>query len=319
MNATERSIFEQFDFWRRAETLAPLGAADARYVVIGCGTSYNLAMSVAVEFVANGREAIAVPAGEWLHRPQSYLSASYTGPVHVIALSRSGESTETVLAAEASRKRKQFVTGLTCAEGSALTRQSDRVVYIETHAEEGIVMTASACLMLKAGFELGGCVEQKGIADAAETLMKRFAETDISAWVGRRLFVFLGGGANYGIAVEGALKMQEMSLSTTQAFHPGEYRHGPVSLCDENAAVMLIYSRQTHDEEEKLQKELSAKGAFVCGIGGPGDLTLDVASGEDWRPLEVLPLLQLFGERVAQAKSLDTRAPRHLTKIVKLS
>ena len=67
--------------------------------------------------------------------------------------------------------------------------------------------------------------------------------------------------------------MQEMSLSNTQAFHPGEYRHGPVSLSDENAAVMLLYSETTRDEEEKIQKELSAKGAFVCGIGGPGDLS----------------------------------------------
>ena len=319
MNATERSIFEQFDFWRKAEIESPLPSADTRYVVIGCGTSYNLAMSVASQFVANGREAIAVPAGEWLHRPQSYLNAGYTGPVHVIALSRSGESTETVKAAQASRKRKHFVTGLTCAEGSALTKNSDRTVYIETHAEEGIVMTASASLMLKCGFELAGCTPRATVADASEALLKSFAETDISSWVSRKLFIFLGGGANYGVAVEGALKMQEMSLSNTQAFHPGEYRHGPVSLSDENAAVMLLYSEQTRAEEEKIQKELSAKGAFVCGIGGPGDLSFPVKSGEDWRALEVLPLLQLFGERVAQAKSLDTLAPRHLTKVVTLS
>ena len=221
-------------------------------------------------------------------------------------------------AAEASRARGQHVIGITCAEGSGLTKHSDRVIYLPTHAEEGIVMTASASLMLLTGFVLCGHAFAPAVAEASEALLKSFAETDISSWVSRKLFVFLGGGANYGVAVEGGLKMQEMSLSNTQAFHPGEYRHGPVSLSDENAAVMLLYSETTRDEEEKIQKELSAKGAFVCGIGGPGDLSFPVKTGEDWRPLEVLPLLQLFGERVAQAKSLDTLAPRHLTKVVTL-
>ena len=319
MNATERSIFEQFGFWTGADLPAPLTDRSVPYVIIGCGTSYNLAMSIASAFNARGYRATAVPAGEWLHRPSAYLPNDAAEPAVVIALSRSGESTETVLAAEASRERTQFVIGITCAEGSPLTKHSDRVIYLPTHKEEGIVMTASASLMLLAGFVLCGHSFDSGIADKAEALLTQFAKTSISEWVGRDLFVFLGGGANYGVAVEGALKMQEMSLSTTQAFHPMEYRHGPISLSDANAAAILIYSDATRAEEIKLQGELSAKGVFVCGLGGPGDLSLPVSCSADWAPLCVLPLLQLFGERVAQAKSLDTAAPRHLTKVVKLS
>ena len=156
MNATERSIFEQFPFWTGASLPEPLTDRDVPYVIVGCGTSYNLAMSVAAAFSEKGFGATAVPAGEWLHRPASYLPDAAAKSAVVIALSRSGESTETVQAAEASRARGQHVIGITCAEGSGLTKHSDRVIYLPTHAEEGIVMTASASLMLLTGFVLCG-------------------------------------------------------------------------------------------------------------------------------------------------------------------
>lgn len=319
MNATERSIFEQFAFWTSAPLPAALTDISKTYVVIGCGTSYNLALSIAASFNAKGLLAIAAPAGEWLHRPESYLRPLPPTDVVVIALSRSGESTETVLAAEASRRRGHFVIGITCAEGSALTRHADRAIYAPTHAEEGIVMTASASLMLMVGLALAGADTGASFAAPAETVLLALDTLDFGFLDGRSHFVFLGGGANYGVAVEGSLKLQEMSLSYTQAFHPMEYRHGPVSLVDERTLVVLLYSDKTATEEAKLCAELQAKGALVIGFGGPGDISLPLAAPIDWRPAEVLPALQIFGERVAQAKNLDTAAPRHLTKVVKLA
>lgn len=317
MNATERSIFEQFDFWRSAKLPAALPVSETIQVVIGCGTSYNLALSIAAAFCAGGHMAIAVPAGEWLHRPQFHVPAGQMGKVQVIALSRSGESTETVLAAEASRKRGYRVIGITCADGSALTRHSDEMLYAPTHAEEGIVMTASASLMLLIGFALAGQVHAP--VEGAEAALKALAAVPTSRFAGRGHFVFLGGGANYGVAVEGSLKLQEMSLSYTQAFHPFEHRHGPVSLVDEGSLVVLIYDRALESEEAKLARELSAKGALVIGLGGPGDISIALTSDGVWRALEVLPALQVFGEIVAQLKGLDTLAPRHLTKVVTLA
>ena len=111
----------------------------------------------------------------------------------------------------------------------------------------------------------------------------------------------------------------EMSLSFSQAYHPLEYRHGPVSLVDERSLAVILYQTDT-EEESKLAQELQSKGAKVIGVSGPGDLSLELNVDDlGLRGLIALPALQWLGERVAQSKGLDTRAPRHLTKVVVLT
>jgi glutamine---fructose-6-phosphate transaminase (isomerizing) len=315
MTPTLRSITGQFPYWRKARMPAKLQDPTRTRVVIGCGTSYNLALSIAAALNLQRIAAIAVPAGEWLIRPEAY---SPENGVEVIALSRSGETTETVAAARASRARGQWVTGITCAPGSALSTVSDTILEFDTHPEEGIVMTASASLMLLAGYAMAGEDGFSTLAARAETLMAAFAALPMTALTQRSHFVFLGGGTHYGVALEGALKLQEMALCYTQGFHPGEYRHGPVSLVDERTAVVMLYSAETAADEAVLAAELQAKGALVLGIGGPGTLSLPTATPGIGAGAEMLPLLQLLGERYAAAKGLDTSAPRHLTKVVML-
>jgi glutamine---fructose-6-phosphate transaminase (isomerizing) len=317
MNVTERVIFEQFPFW--------LGGLDAKIpdvdasvtVIIGCGTSFNLAVSLAAIFNAHHRRAIAVPGGEWLRRPDYYLS-DRTG-AHIVALSRSGETTETIAAAVASRAEGLTVTALTCQSDSALAHESSLLAFTATHPEEGIVMTSSASLMLLLGLRMAGVVVPPAAVHEAEALTRTLDVKTADLLNGRSHFVYLGGGALYGVCLEASLKLQEMSQSYTQAYHPLEYRHGPVSLLDERTLVVMLYDPHTRDEEAQLVQELRDKGAVVIGFGGPGDITLPIAtSDDDLRGLVCLPALQLFGERVAQHKNLDTVSPRHLTKVVKL-
>jgi glucosamine--fructose-6-phosphate aminotransferase (isomerizing) len=234
----------------------------------------------------------------------------------VLAISRSGESSETVRAARVSRENGLFVTGFTCTEGSALTQNADQVVFAETHPEEDIVMTSSASLLLLMGLRFAGLTIPGTIADAAEAVLDNFDTNLGTALEGRDHFVFLGGGPLYGIAREGALKLQEMSLSHTEAHHPLEYRHGPISLIDEASFVVLLYHPDTADEEALLAAELQSLGAFVVGFGGPGTLTIDLPADALTRGLVVLPALQILGERVAQARGLDSTTPRHLSKVV---
>lgn len=316
MTATLRSITGQYPYWQKAAMPEPLPHAAGTRIVIGCGTSYNLALSIAAALNLRGTPALAVPAGEWLQRPHAYLPGNVA---EVIALSRSGETTETVMAAQASRTRNQSVIGITCAPGSALCSASDQRIEYDTHPEEGIVMTASASLMLLAGYALAGLGGVPALAKHAETLMQSFDALPFGDIAARSHFVFLGGGSQYGVALEGALKLQEMALCFTQAFHPGEYRHGPVSLVDHRTAVVMLYSDDSAGEEAALVAELQAKGALVLGLGGPGTLSLPVATKGIGAGAEVLPLLQLLGERYAQARGLDTAAPRHLTKVVMLT
>lgn len=316
MNATERGIFEQFEFWAKAPEPAPLADDTAIHVFVGCGTSFYIAQALSAAVNANGQQAIAVTGGEWWHRPQYYLAAGRKA--HVIVLSRSGESTETVRAAEASRKAGHQVTALTCAEGSAITRFADIVLYAPTHAAEGIVMTASASLMLLMGLRLAGIAIGAAEIAAAEALLKAVDAAASGLLEGRSHFVFLGTGPMQGVAQEGALKLQEMSLSYTQAYPTADYRHGPITLADERTVAILLYTPEGHEDDAKLAAELMAKGARVLGLGGPGTVELGVSGSAAARGLVVLPSLQILGEREAQLKGLDSVSPRGLSKVVVL-
>lgn len=315
-SVTEQTIFEQFDYWRSAQLPAALADKARTYAIIGCGTSYNLALSLAASFVEQGYAAIAVPGGEWLSRRKNYFPR--TEDVTVIALSRSGETTETVRAALASRKASMPVIAITCEKDSSLAGAASELVYAATDPAEGIVMTTSASLMLLLGLALCGVVADEHAFTAAEAMLKAI---DAKAGVlptERRHFVFLGGGQLYGVALEGGLKLQEMSLSFTQGFHPLEYRHGPISLVDEGTVAVMLYHPETQTDEARLVRELQDKHAFVLGLGGAGDLQLDCAVPAALRPLVYLPALQWFGETVAKARKIDTTSPRHLTKVVML-
>lgn len=315
MTATLRSITGQFEFWKKAKMPSALKSSETPKVIVGCGTSYNLALSIAAAMNTNGLNAIAVPGGEWITRPEAYCPSD---KLDVIALSRSGETTETVAAARISRSRGHHVTGITCAPGSGLSAGSDTAIEFDTHPEEGIVMTSSASLMLLAGLALAGVEFGADDIENAEALMQRFDTVPVSSYSGRSHFVFLGGGTNYGVALEGSLKLQEMAICYTQGFHPGEYRHGPVSLLDERTAVVMLYSDSTREDEADLVRELQDKGAFVIGFGGPGDVELSHGFAAASSAIGVLPALQMLGERFAAAKGIDTTAPRNLTKVVML-
>lgn len=316
MGPTEQTIFDQFSYWRAAQgALAPLPPADLT-VFVGCGSSYNLALSLAALGNATGRQSIAVPGDEWTSRRGAYWPGK--GSIEVVALSRSGETTETVAAARASRADGLKVTGITVETGSALAQNSDRVVAAGTDGREGIVMTTSASLMLLLGMQLLGLAVSEPDVAAAETLLRETDAKVPARLAGRSHYVYLGGGAQYGVGVEGALKLMEMSQVFTQAFHPLEYRHGPISLVDDKTVAVLLYSADQQASETRLVPELQAKGALVIGLGGAGDVSLAADVAATSRPLVYLPALQLIGERVAQAKGLDTTTPRHLTKVVVL-
>jgi glucosamine--fructose-6-phosphate aminotransferase (isomerizing) len=317
MGATEQTIFDQFSYWRKAAgALAPLPKAGLT-AFVGCGSSYNLAMTLAATANAAGWQAVAVPGDEWTNRRGAYWAG--TGTVQVVAISRSGETTETVAAARASRAAGIPVIGITVETDSSLAANSDRVVAAATDKREGIVMTTSASLMLQLGLQLAGHAITEAAIAAAEALLRAVDAKVPAKLGGHSHFVYLGSGAQYGVGVEGALKLMEMSQAMTQAFHPLEYRHGPISLVDEQTVAVLLHSADGLEAERKVAAELKAKGALVLSLGGPGELGFPVDVPAPLRPLVYLPALQVLGERVAQAKGLDTAAPRHLTKVVVLA
>jgi glucosamine--fructose-6-phosphate aminotransferase (isomerizing) len=317
MGATEQTIFEQFSYWTAAlKPVAPRHEGELN-VYVGCGTSYNLALSLAALANEAARPAIAVPGGEWLNRPQVHWPQWQK--THVIGLSRSGETTEMIAVAKASRAVGAFVTAITVEPDSSFAKNCDRLLVAETHPMEGIVMTTSASLMLLLGIADLGHDVPASLIDIARRILEDTDARMAPLLDDRSHIVYLGAGHLYGVALEGALKLMEMSQVFTQTFHPLEYRHGPISLVDERTAAVMLHSQGEPAAEADLVGELQEKGARVLGFGGPGDVSLPVDCVPALAGLAVLPALQLLGERAAQAHNLDTSAPRHLTKVVTLT
>ena len=315
-SVTEKVIRDQFPYLRRALEKPVARLQAPMQVFVGCGTSYYLARTLAAASNTLGRPAVAVPGAEWSRYPTAYLASDQDAVV--IGLSRSGTTTETVAAIEASRRRGLKTVAISCEDGSTILDAAETGIFLPTDPREGIVMSVSASLMLLAGLRLIGADITEADIEAAEKALLAIDEGS-GLLDGRRHFVFLGAGPLYGIACEGALKLMEMSLNPAQPFHPMEFRHGPVSLIDDGSIVVMLYSADSADDEAALAVELQAKGARVIGFGGPGDLTVGSPADRPAAALRALPALQLLGEKVALAKNINTETPRHLTKVVVLN
>ncbi len=313
---TEKVIRDQFPYLAAALG-QPLPAIAGKVLVFtGCGSSYYLAQVLAAAANLAGRSAIAVPGAEWARRPTAYL-ADPKGTT-VIGLSRSGTTTETLQALQASRAAGLATVGISTTPETPLLEMSDQPICLPTDPREGIVMTVSASLMLLAGLRLCDVTVTLADLEAARAALAAM-ETAGPVLKGRSHLVCLGAGPLYGLACEAALKLQEMSLSYAQAFHPMEYRHGPISLIDERSLLVMLYSPATAAEEALVVRDVQAKGARVIGFGGPGDLSISLPGKGAVAALVALPALQLMGEMVALQKNLNTEAPRHLTKVVVLN
>ncbi|MHA3914400.1 SIS domain-containing protein [Halovulum sp. GXIMD14793] len=313
---TEDVIRDQFPYLTKAikQPLPTLGGDVL--VFVGCGTSYYLAQTLACAANAAGKQAVAVPGAEWARRADRYI-ADRAG-CRVIGLSRSGTTTETVQAIEEARGQGLPTTAISCEKNSKILQTAETGIYLPTDAREGIVMTTSASLMLLGGLRMLGAAVTDDLIMAAANALAAVDENGPSLLKGRSHFVYLGAGENYGIANEAALKLQEMSISYSQAFHPMEYRHGPISLIDDASVVVVLYHPDTTAEEAEVTRDVQAKGALVIGVGGPGDLQIDMPIADGARTLAMLPALQLLGEKVALQKNINTETPRHLTKVVVL-
>jgi len=123
MNATERGIREQFPLWNKVDMQDIHPDPETVTVVVGCGTSVHIADSIAASLNANGVFSRAVAGNEWTRRPHDYVPSNIRP--NILALSRSGESTETVAAAIESRKNGLHVTAFTCAVNTSLEKNAD--------------------------------------------------------------------------------------------------------------------------------------------------------------------------------------------------
>lgn len=302
------------------------------FCVVGCGTSYYLSHSGST-LLNEVATSVAHPGSEVLLAPERLPDEIDV----IVPVSRSGESTETVRATEALQERYPDATviGLTCTDGSPIHELADVPILSPEGAEESVVMTKSFSSMVVAfeyiarliengddvfdGFQSLPADSVKVLERGDETLRAVGEQTDFEK------FFFLGTGEYFGLASEGMLKMEEMTLSWTKAYHPLEFRHGPQSIADEETLVTVFLPDHHLDLHTDLVDDIVDLGATVL-VAGTRDAVAAVDADHSVvipdRPTGSLslyaPVFQLLGFYRAVALGLDPDNPQNLSQVVTL-
>lgn len=340
---TYKEIMEQPAAWEDAR-LAFLARQDdvqsawnaagvQRVLFTGCGSTYYLSQTAASLFEAQtGVPASAYPGSEFLLFPDRVLQ----GAEHtlLVTISRSGTTTETLLAQQAFRRHGGRANwAITCYPQSPLAVEADLVLPAVAGQEQSVAQTKSFASMLflaqLMAAALGG--QDTAIAEALPAIGTELLQNSeaLMADLGGRLdydrLVFLGSSYQHGVASEAMLKMTEMSLSFSSAFHFLEYRHGPMSLATEKALISGLLSDKAFAREQQVLMEMKELGAATLALN-PTSFAIDsdwqIALPDnlpDWaRPVLFLPPLQLLAFYRSMAKGLDPDNPRNLTAVVYL-
>lgn len=329
---TEREILSQPEVWQQTidvldpmSFLTPFSNDITDVLVTGCGSTHYLALSAAALLRESGLRAWALPASELISVAQPRLANA--GGTLLLAVSRSGTTSETLMAVEHFRRiGGRSVAVITSYPDSPLAQAADVVWSAPASAEQSVAQTRSFTSMQVivsaiAGALRGGDLSAlAALPSAAASILERSRPlmAALARESGLESFYFLGSGALYGTASEGMLKLKEMSLTASEAYHAMEFRHGPMSMCDESAAVIALMSPDRTSVEDAVLRDISSFGAQLVTIGVEGhhQIPPDIPS---WATpaLYLLPLQLLALER-AQHKGLDPDQPRHLTAVIYL-
>ncbi|MGQ9627492.1 MAG: SIS domain-containing protein [Anaerolineae bacterium] len=309
---------------------------DFRQVIFtGCGSGHYISRAGTPVFQALTKvSAQVLPASEILIFPYTHLLALER--TLLIAVSRSGETTEVLEAVRTFRRHGgKEVLAITCYGDNALAKEASLSLVAQEAHEESIAQTRSFSTMYLISLYLaalwGGrddlLEEIKLLPAKGETLLPKQHELGqkLGEDPGFERFFFLGSGPYYGLACEGMLKMKEMSLSYSEAFHFLEFRHGPKSMVNEKTLVIGLLSDSGHRYEMAVLKEMQSLGAKILALGDRAELEgidfpfrLKTSLPEMVRGLLYLPLLQILAYYRSMSKGLDPDRPKNLDAVVKL-
>lgn len=344
---THSEISSQPDIWKRVlhdQAIINLAAhivqnvvSDRYFLVIGCGSTHYLSMSTATLLRKLGFRAYAIPASEVVY----FSQALPPGEANLLAISRSGTTTETLWAVEKYRKLKMGnrVITVTTQPDSTLAKESDFVLAAAQAQEKSTAQTRSFTSMYLLSQILGGALAgDRNVAARLQALpdgLMRLIEgaSDLPRQIGEDLsikrFFFLGGGPLYGLACEAMLKMKEMSCTWTEAYHPLEFRHGPMSVVDQESMVVCLASDSQLAAEVRVLKDMKRLGAKTLVITEDStaadwsgmDYVFSLKTGlDEWdRGAIYLPLIQWIAYYRSQSKGLDPDQPNNLMPVIELS
>ncbi len=312
-----------------------------RICLIACGTSYHAALVGKFLMEGLGRIPVEVDIGSEFRYRNPILGED----VLLIAISQSGETADTLAAVREGKRRGARTLAICNVVESSLARESDHVLYTHAGPEIGVASTKTFVtqlvllflLALRMGRALGVLSLEEGrrwiedlvkIPHLMEEVLKSSRQVfDIARkYLTARDFLYLGRGINYPIALEGALKLKEISYIHAEGYPAGEMKHGPIALIDREMPVVVLATR--NDVYEKVLaniQEVKAREGKVIALVSESDRENvkdldDVLFIPDAHPfltpiLLTIPL-QLMAYHIADLKGTDVDQPRNLAKSV---
>ena len=309
--------------------------------IVACGSSYHagLMAKYAIEHWARLPVEIDI-SSEFRYRDPVLDSRTL-----VIGVSQSGETVDTLQALREARRWNAKVLVISNVVDSSMTREADAVLYTRAGPEIGVASTKTHLAQITALEILALYLAQTrgtlyphearefldamgALPDKVETALERAADVEVVATAYRASpsFIFLGRHVGYPVALEGALKLKELSYLWAEGFPAGELKHGPIAVVEPGTVVIGVATR-THLWEKMMANvaEVKSRGATVVLVANDGDEETErQADAVLWVPethqlfspiVDVVPL-QLFAYSMARLHGLDVDRPRNLAKVV---
>lgn len=312
-----------------------------RIIIIACGTSWHAALIG--EYMIESLAGIPVEVeygSEFRYRKPVLTKNSIC-----IVVSQSGETADTLAALREAKRQGVAVLGICNVVGSTIARETDAGIYIHAGPEIGVASTKAFMaqimafsllslllgrlrrLSLDEGREIIEAIKKipDQLAELLKTLPEQIKEIAMK-FKDHKNFLYLGRGYNFPVALEGALKLKEISYIHAEGYPAAEMKHGPIALIDRNMPVVVMAIKDAiYDKVMSNIEEIRARKGIVIAIGSEGDdqLTNNVdyaillpKTSDHLSPLLTTLPLQLLAYYIAVYKELDVDKPRNLAKSV---
>ena len=312
-----------------------------RIMIVACGTSWHAGLAAEYIFEDLCRIPVEVEyASEFRYRNPIVNNGDV-----IIAISQSGETADTLVALEKAKENGAFIFGVVNVVGSSIARISHAGAYTHAGHEIGVASTKAftgqlAVLMmmaLKIAIKKGTITEErylhllqelKDVPEKVNAILKNAEElrTIAHEYKDATDFLFLGRGYNFPIALEGALKLKEISYIHAEGYPAAEMKHGPIALVDEKLPVVFIATKDSYHEKivSNMQEIKARKGKIISIITEGDTISTELSNHVFAIPpadeliaplLSVIPL-QLLAYYTGTAKGIDVDKPRNLAKSV---
>ena len=312
-----------------------------RIIIIACGTSWHAGLVGEYLFEDAARIPVEVEyASEFRYRNPVISKEDV-----VIAISQSGETADTLAAIKLAKEARAFVFGICNVVGSSIARAADTGAYTHAGPEIGVAstkaFTTQITLLMLIGLRLGQlrgtlskddfsrvAEELEALPKAVQTVLKSEKEIEqiAKSYKDAANFLYLGRGYNFPVALEGALKLKEISYIHAEGYPAAEMKHGPIALIDKNMPVVVIATNKGHYEKVVSNiQEIKSRDGKIIAVVTKGDKSVKALADhvieipevtESLTPILASVPLQLLAYHIAVMRCCNVDQPRNLAKSV---